>query len=126
MSESAVHPWKVRNTERGGVLHTVLLDLGAMGRIPGIVGGDLSPENRRKHLLVGRQQPAFEGPRVGMGTQPARTGPRRTAANAIGIDDAHIRVEPVCPIRPLELPQAVQERLHGRHLVALARLHLGP
>lgn len=43
--------------------------------------------------------------------------------DVVGIDHADVRIEPAFAI-PVQAPQAVEERLHCRHFIALPRLHL--
>ena len=74
-------------------------------------------------LLVGGEQPALQRTGIGMRAQPLRGGSRRTAANAVRVNDADVRIEPALAVL-LKAPQAVEEGLRRRHFIALAGLHL--
>ncbi|MNE19582.1 hypothetical protein D3C80_1126700 [compost metagenome] len=107
----------------GGVVDRILLHLGAVRGIPGIIAVEPAIEDPGEHPLVGRQQPALQRPRVGMGPQPLRGRAGRAAADPVRIDHADVGVEPPLAIA-LEGPEPVEEGLHRRHLLALACLHL--
>ena len=107
----------------GGVVDRILFDFGAVRRVPRVVSINVAVKHVGKHFLIGRQQPALQGAGIGMRPQTFRGGPRRAAANAVRVDDADIRVEPLLAVA-VKCPQTVEERLHGSHFIALSRLHL--
>ena len=93
MSESAVQPWKVRNAEHMTV-ELELVDLGAVGAVPRVVGGRVAVEDVPEHLLVGGQQPALDRAGVGVRGQAAGAGAGCAAADAVGVGGVAVRVEP--------------------------------
>ena len=107
----------------GRVVDGVLFDFGTMRGIPRVIGINIAVEDVGEDALIGRQQPALQRTGIGVRSQPFRGGSRRAAADAIRIDNAHVRVEPLLAVM-VKGPQAVEEGLHGRHLIALTRLHL--
>ncbi len=107
----------------GGVVDGILFHFGTVRGVPRVVGVDIAIKNVGENLLIGGKQPALQRAGIGMRPQPLRSGSRRAAADAVGIDHADVRIEPAFAIL-FKTPQAVEERLHCRHFIALPRLHL--
>ncbi|MNP46236.1 hypothetical protein D3C76_1402180 [compost metagenome] len=79
----------------GGVIHGVLFHFGTVRGIPGIVLIDIAIEHPGEDLLIGREQPALQRAGVGVRPEAFRGGSRWTAANAVRVDHAHVRIEPL-------------------------------
>ena len=123
MSDSAVQPWKVRNTEhmvRAGVLRAG----GAVGRVPRVVLLDGAVEQVPERLLVGLGHPQVEGAGVEVGAQAGGVGARRAAADAVGVERVAVGVEPLHAVGLAASTGVFRKRLHAGHPVALTGLHL--
>ena len=92
----------------GGIVDRILFDFGTVRRVPRVVSINIAIKHVGKHFLIGRQQPALQGAGVGMRAQTFRGGSRRAAANAVRVDDAHVRVKPLFPVA-VKRPQAVKK-----------------
>ena len=92
----------------GGVVDGILFHFGTVRGVPRVVGVDIAIKNVGENLLIGGKQPALQRAGIGMRPQPLRSGSRRAAADAVGIDHADVRIEPAFAIL-FKTPQAVEK-----------------
>ena len=75
--------------------------------------------------LIGGQQPPLDGTRIGVRRQAERWRARLAAADAVGVADVAVGVEPLPPAGVVP-PEGVEEAAHGDHPLVLAGRDLRP
>ncbi len=124
ISESAVQPRNVRNTEHLVVLSTVYSSTSVRcAACRGIILRQIAIKDvgeKRADTLEAASVPV---PRSRYALQDLWRSFGRTAADTVRVDDAHIRVKPLLSIT-FKCPQTIEKRLRIRHFFTLAGLHL--
>ena len=102
-----------------------LVDVAAMGAVPRVVLRPLAGEHMAVDALIGGQQPPLDGTRIGVRRQAERWRARLAAADAVGVADVAVGVEPLAPAGVVP-PEGVEEAAHGDHPLVLAGRDLRP